>query len=427
VSGEGSLNEPTGQGTPGATTWVAVGAAFNGLAAFGFQVVGTRSLGPVAYAPVGVLWTLQYLWIAVAVAALEAYVIRLETALGTQGGALRRFLRLFARWILAMAVSAMAVSWMLRASLFDGVGDLAVVLGLVVLAYGWYGVMRGQAAGLLQFRVYALATATESILRFGAAIVVLAIGASTRSLAWVFPLGPLVAVLVFWPRLGRRGQRRARAQRPAALAVVDSGRGTRFLLATSTANAVVQFLLAGGPLVLLPLGADAVTVAVFFTMITAARVPMTFALNGGLSRFLPPLTRLALARDAAGLRRASLQFVAAIVAAAALAGGVTGVIGPELIALIFGAAFRPSTPLAVIVVIGMVLGVGGLFLAQFYIATGRETRLPATWLGALVVAGVLVALLPGPPELRVAGAFAIATGCGVISLSVPLVKREKVL
>lgn len=317
---------------------------------------------------------------------------------------------------------------MLRASLFNGLGDLAVVLGLVVFAYGWYGVMRGQAAGLVQFRACALATATatESILRFGAAVVVLTIGASTRSLAWVFPLGPLLAVLVFWPRFGHRGYALARAPGPAAVAVAARGRGTRFLLATSTANAAVRFLLAGGPLVLLLLGADAVTVAVFFTIVTAARVPMTFALNGGLSRFLPQLTRLALARDAEGLRRASLQFVGAILAAAVLAGGVTGVIGAELIALVFGAAFRPSTPLAVIVVIGTMLGVGGLFLAQFYIATGREARLPVTWLGALLVAGALVLMLPGPPELRVAGAFAIATGCGIIALSVPLIERQTI-
>src|SRR5690606_25534967 len=47
-----------------ATGWVALGSTVGGAAAFLFQIVGTRVLGPVAYAPISVLWTLQYLWVA---------------------------------------------------------------------------------------------------------------------------------------------------------------------------------------------------------------------------------------------------------------------------------------------------------------------------------------------------------------------------
>lgn len=421
----------------GATAWIAAGSAVNGLAVFGLQVVGTRALGPVDYAPIGVLWTLQYLWIAVAVTAVEAYVTRLATIEGPQGSELRRFLRLFTPWLLVATATTIGIGWMLRGVLFEGIGDLAVVLGLVVLGYGWYGGARGRAAGTGRFRTYAAATAAESVLRLMAAVTVLAVVATTRSLAWVFPLGPLLVVAVMWPRgtaqpaSGTDGVTAVPASPTAARDEEPRGAdgrrrrvGTRFLAATSTANASVQFLLAGGPLVLLPLGADAVTVSVFFTTITAARVPMTFALNGGLSRLLPPLTRLAQLQDAAGLRRASQRLILLIVATAALSGTVASLIGPDLVALLFGEAFRPSRGFIAIIGIGTVLAVGGLLLDQVFIATDREARLPVTWIGAVVLAGVLVILLPGAPEMRVAGAFTIATGVAVTLLAIPLLARS---
>ena len=407
----------------GATTWIAIGSTGNGLAAFGFQLVGTRALGPEGYAPIGVLWTLQYLWIAIAVTAVEAYVTRMTTVGGPASPDLARFLRLFGRWLLAAAVAVTAAGWVLRDVLFDGTEALAVALGLVVLGYGWYGVVRGRAAGTDRFRAYGVATAAESVLRFLAAAAVLAVSATTRSLAWVFPIGPLTVIV--WARL----------RTPGLAAVPDSdGRaptsanhrrrgGRRFLAAASSANASVQFLLAGGPLVLLALGADAVAVAVFFTTITAARIPMTFALNGGLSRLLPPLTRLSEADDVAGLRRTSGWLVAAIVTAMLAAVGGAAALGPEVIALLFGEGFRPSRGFTMLIGAGTVLAVGGLLLDQVYIATHREARLPAVWLSAVAVAVVLVIVLPATPTMRVATAFTVATAAAVTALAVPMLRR----
>lgn len=416
----------------GATAWIAAGSAVNGLAVFGLQIVGTRALGPVEYAPIGVLWTLQYLWIAIAVTAVEAYVTRLATLEGPDGRELRRFLRLFTPWLLVATGATVSIAWLLRGPLFDGIADLALVLGLLVLGYGWYGAARGRSAGTGRFHTYAAATAAESVIRFGAAAVVLGIVATTRSLAWVFPIGPLVVVAATWPRGRHRRGARSSAEDGSADVVApltdtaaSPGRrraGTRFLAATSTANASVQFLLAGGPLILIPLGADAVTVSVFFTTITAARVPMTFALNGGLSRLLPPLTRLAQAEDHHGLQRASRRLLVLIVGTATLAAGAALAIGPAVIALLFGDAFRPERSFVAIVAVGTVLAVGGLLLDQVFIATEREARLPATWVSAVVLAAVLVVALPGAPQLRVAGAFTIATGAAVFALAVPLLR-----
>jgi O-antigen/teichoic acid export membrane protein len=403
-----------------ATTWIAVGSALNGVAAFLFQVVGTRALGPVGYAPIGVLWTLQYLWIAVAVTALEAYVARLVIVNGPGNDQLRRFLRILNRWLFGAAATVTAIAWLLRAELFAGLGDLAVVLGLLILSYGWYGVVRGRATGLGRFRAYGLATIGESALRLVAAIALLAVAATTRSLAWAFPVGPLLVAGLAWVR------RHPTARLGPDLAVADEvvlgprGVGRRFLVSTSTANACVQFLLAGGPIVLVPLGASAAAISVFFTTITAARVPMTFALNGGLSRLLPPLTHMAQADDAAGLRRAAVRMLGAIVGGAVLAAAGGAAIGPEVVELVFGSDFRPERTFVTIVAVSTVLGVGGLLLDQLYIATGREGKLPAVWLGSVALAAVLVLVLPGTPTMRVATAFLLALATALAALGLPL-------
>lgn len=432
----------------GGTTWIAIGSAVNGVAAFGFQLVGTRALGPQAYAPIGVLWTLQYLWIAVAVTAVEAYVTRMTTVSGAGSAELTRFLRLFARWLLATGAATAVVGWLLRDVLFDGIDALAIALGLVVIGYGWYAVVRGRTAGGEVYRAYGLATAAESVLRFVAAVAVLAVSATTGALAWVFPFGPLVVVAWAGRQRGRDhlmaasgGAARDVApvgapSEPApttghpieAAADVDGARtrqGRRFLAATSTANASVQFLLAGGPLVLIPLGADAVAISIFFTTITAARVPMTFALNGGLSRLLPPLTRLSQADDTVGLRRTSVWLLAGIVVATGVAAGGAAILGPQVIAWLFGEDFRPGRGFVVLIVVGTVLAVGGLLLDQVYIATRREHRLPAVWVAAVVVAGLLVLVLPGTPTMRVATGFTAATALAVMALTIPLLRHPK--
>lgn len=418
-----------GRGPLRATTWIALGSALNGLAAFAFQVVGTRALGAVGYAPISVLWTLQYLWIAVAVTALEAYVTRVVTVEGDDSPPLTRFLRLFGRWLVGAAVASAVVGVLLRGSLFDGAASLGIVLGLVVLGYGWYGAVRGRAAGTGRFRDYGLATIAESTLRLVAAVIVLAVVTTTVGLAWVFPLGPLAVGVWAWWQRDRAAQGdgvaddRRRTARARAEQEVVAGTGRRFMAATSTANAAVQFLLAGGPIVLLPLGADPVSVSVFFTTITAARVPMTFALNGGLSRVLPPLTRLWAAGDQAGLRRISTQVVAAIAGLSAVAAAGAAAVGPLAMEVVFGSEFRPSRAFVVVVAVGTVLAVGGLLLDQVYIAMEQEARLPRVWLSAVALAGALVLLLPGTATIRVALAFALATGVAVTVLSVPLLRR----
>jgi O-antigen/teichoic acid export membrane protein len=430
---EGSGRGPRGAlGQP--TTWVVLGAGTGGAAAYLFQIVGTRALGAVDYAAIGVLWTLQYLLVSIGMTAVEAYVTRTVADLGPHAARTYEVQRVLVAWLVAAATVAGVVGYLLRDRLFAGLGDLGLVLGLLVLAYGSYTIARGRAAGVGRFRAYGLATGAESVLRLFAALLVLSLVTSTRALAWVFPLGP--AVVTAWALL-RPGRRWAKAHGdPAAHPLPGtapdgsftgaSTSPTRFLASTVTANAAVQLLLAGGPLALVALAADPVEISIFFTTVTIARAPMTLVLNGGLSRALPPLLRMARADGGSGLRRPAVLTAAVTGVTATLVGAVAWVLGPPIIALLFGEAFRPGALLAATAAAGAVLAVGGLGLNQILIALGRESELPGHWLAGVAVAMGLVSLLPLGASDRVIVAFTAGTAVALASLTWRAARRPRV-
>jgi O-antigen/teichoic acid export membrane protein len=416
----------------GATAWVAAGAVVGGLAAYVFQILGTRALGPEDYAAIGVLWTFQYLIVAVGLTAVEAYVTRTVAEHGPDAPGTLAAQRVLVGWLAIGAVLLGAIGVLFRDRLFGGLWDLGLVLGLLVLSYGSFTIARGRTAGSGRFRGYGLATAGESVVRLGAAAAVLTAVTSTRSLAWVFPLGP--AVVTLWALARRRHRQRARvvagtSHLPTVAApALPAASPSRFLAHTVTANAAVQLLLAAGPLALVVLGASAREVSVFFTTVTIVRAPMTLVLGGGLARALPPLLRLARTDAPPGtspMRRPVLLTVTVSVAVATIGGAVAWLVGPPLIALLFGDAFRPTALLAAVATVGVVLTIGGLGLDQILIAAGREAELPRHWLGGVLLAVVLVLVLPLDVSHRVIVASTAGTALAVVTLALRAVSPPR--
>ena len=392
-----------------ATSWVVLGAGAAGIATYLFQIVGTRALGTQAYAPISVLWTIQYLVFAIGMVAVEAYVTRAVTL---HPDTLARDERTVAAWLSVAAALVGVVTFLLRHDLFNGLGELALIAGLIVASFGSYAVVRGRLAGAERFRTYGLVTFGEAAIRVVLALGVVALAASTRSLAWVLPAGPILIALWWWS-VGRRG-----GLEPTAGSSEQIGTTSGFLAATSSANAVAQLLLAGGPLVLLPLGAGPVEVSVFFVTITAARTPVSLALGGILGRILPPLTRMAKAGDVAGLRRIVLAVAAATLGGAAAGAGAAAVVGAQLVALFFGEEFRPDRLFVVLAGAGVLLATGGLLLNQILVAAHGERRMPPPWFAALLTAAVVIAVAGGTPTQRVAAGFAAGELVAVVALTV---------
>lgn len=424
ISAEGTRElAPPRTPTQRSTQWVLFGSLASGLGAYAFQVIGVRALGEEAYAPISILWTFQYLVSTIALYSAEAYVTRTITLAGGNAGVLRGPVRIIGAWVATLSVLVAVLSLVFRDALFGGDGQLALVAGLLVAAYGAFFVIKGRMAGTNRFRSYGAATALESIGRIVIAVPVLAVAATADALAWVMPIGPAL-VAVWW--LVDRG----RAEHPDTIdltvePVVSESDGTgRFLVATTIANACSQTLLAAGPLVLLPLGASAAEVSVFFVTITAARVPLVFAFGGLLSRLLPPLTRMARAGQVAKLRRITLLVAAGFVALGVVGALAGGLVGPQLVALFFGEGARPDATFVALAALGVMLATGATLLNQVLIARGAESRLVAPWVIALAVAALVIAVADGTATFRVAAAFAVGeavalAGVLLVALTTP--------
>jgi O-antigen/teichoic acid export membrane protein len=410
------------------TQWVAAGSLVGGLGAYLFQVVGTRSLGEEAYAPIGVLWTIQYLVLAVPLVSMEAYVTRSVARSSADRAAAGRALPRSALlalvgWLGGAAVVLITAAVMFGDALFgDGLEDLGLVVGFSVVSYGLFVILRGHFAGQDRFRAYGWATAGESTFRLVIAVLVLAVVASPRGLAWTLPIGTTV-VLVLWVAGVGRGKGAVGVRDGA---VVPSGAGApgeagvpadglppagppqatgMFLAATTTANGAAQVLLAGGPLGLVALGAAPAEISIFFVTITAARIPMVFAINGVLSRLLPPLTRLADRGDASGLRKLTMLTAVGTVGAALVSAAAAALIGRQLVAIFFGASFAPDRLVITLIGGAVMLGTGTLFLNQILIGCHAERRLPLPWLLALGAGIVVMLLWDGSASEQVAVGF----------------------
>lgn len=402
-----------------ATVTVAGAALINGMAAFGFNLVATRQIDAESYAGIGVLWTLQYLWIAIGVTAIEAYTNRTVVLAGHKPAGLTPFVKALTLGLIVTAVITAAAGFVLRDQLFGGAALFAPIAAALVLTYGLYGVVRGEAAGRQRFGVYAMMTAGESVLRLIITVIYFTFTTRPELVFLVFPFGPALMLLFAATKNARR--------RPEGNDVALREPATPFFFSAIGANTAVQLLIAGGPLFLVVLGAPATTVAIFFTTQTAARLPLSVAINGGLSRLLPPLIKTVKAGDAATFRRHAVTIGIAVIATtlASIAGGLA--YGPALLGVLFGADFRPEATFTAAIFAGAVLTFGGLFVNQLYIALGQEKRLAPVWWTVLIVAAFAAAFTPGDVGFRVAVSFGIATLVATVWLLAPLTRRRLTL
>jgi hypothetical protein len=153
-------------------------------------------------------------------------------------------------------------------------------------------------------------------------------------------------------------------------------------------------------------------VSIVFVTFTTLRTPATLLL-ALQSRVLSALLRIRATGDDARVTWLALR-TAAIGALAAGPVGVLGaLVGPTLLASLFGPAFRPSGALAGLTTAGVALAMTNQLVGQASVARGRTRVLALSWTAGLAVAAlVLLALAPlvapqvAPQvEVRVALAF----------------------
>ena len=135
---------------------------------------------------------------------------------------------------------------------------------------------------------------------------------------------------------------------------------------------------------------------------------------------LPDFTALAHGSDPAKLWRWAPRITAAgfVLAVAGAVGA--GLLLRPIISVIYGEAFVPPTLAATLGGAGVGLGLGALFVTQVYSAAAKGAVLAFGWSIALGGAVLVLVASPLEPIDRVALAFVVGEGVGLVSLGLVL-------
>jgi O-antigen/teichoic acid export membrane protein len=147
---------------------------------------------------------------------------------------------------------------------------------------------------------------------------------------------------------------------------------------------------------------------------------LIFALQG---RILPYLVGVVGIGDNARLGR-YVRGVVLVGAGLALVGGIVGwLAGPEVVSLLFGEEYAPTSVVAALTAAGVMAAASAQIAGQVLVAEARTPRLAGAWLGGLLVAVIATLALGGEPDLRVALAFAIGEGVALILMALLAIRR----
>jgi O-antigen/teichoic acid export membrane protein len=269
-----------------------------------------------------------------------------------------------------------------------------LITAVLFLSYGIYEVGRGLLAGHRKFGLVGWAMIGESGGRLALALVFLSMTPTALSLGWAMALGGLtVLVTRFW-----------RFDHEAPSGSISGA--SKFLGVYVLGSAASQTLLAGAPLAVFALGGSPEMISIAFLTFTLFRAPLTltYLLQG---RLLPYLVRMA----ETGERSEANRLITRIMTAGSglcLAGALTGyLVGPDVVQLLLGAEFRPTSEVAALVAGGVVAAVTTQIVGQFLVAQGRTAALTIVWFLGLAAAVVVLVVSGLDPLTRVALAFAV--------------------
>ena len=382
--------EKRGFKAPG-TGFMVAGALIGAVGAYLFQVYGGRSLGPEDFAPVSVLWTTFFILATVLLVPVEQYVTR-EAASG------RRALPhdLMPTFVMAVigAVIGGVFVFLTLDDLFEGSYQYVLQIVLLMVGYSLLFVAKGLLAGTRHFGQVGWALVVETSARLAGGLIAIQLFATATSLGWAMVIGGFAVLGMGWWRydIGESKERSAPAR----------GFLTGYVGGTSSS----QLLLGGAPIAVAALGASPALISIVFVTFTLFRAPLTliFALQG---RILPYL--VGLARDA---NHTQLARIARLVvfggAVVALFGGLVGwLVGADVVSLLFGPEFAPSSTVAMLAAAGVMAAAAAQVGSQVLVAEARTRRLTVAWVGGLAAAVLALFLLSGEPDTLVAMSFAI--------------------
>ena len=385
MKGDGPPSAPPAEnkGTP----MMLVGAVVGGLSAYAFHALGGRGLGADAYAPIGVMWTIAFITMAVVYVPMEQWVTREKTqGLNPLAGGRRLLVTVV---LVAMALAALAAGLTLP-SVTGKVGGHVIQMLVLV---GGYGLFRGgmvMLEGMGRFGRVGWMLCAEGILRLSAAGLVLISGGGAVGLGWAMAAAPWVAFLFAF----RRGNR----------SDAPSVAGAVFVQQYVAGSLAAHILVAAAPLVVAYQGATPAQVSVTFIVFVLFRAPVTlmYSLQG---RILPPLVRMFTRGEEEPLRKLGSRLLAWSAGLAVLAALFGFLLGPQVVRLLMSSVFVPSALVAALVASGTTMAAGVQLIGQILVAKSRTGRLATAWVVGLSAAALGVWLSPHGPVLSVAIGF----------------------
>ena len=393
------------------TAYMVVGTLVAAFAAYLFQLIAGRVLGPTDFAPITVLWTIQFLVLTIVFVPMEQLTIRRLSVTDPDAAPWRLFVGVIAG---AVVVST-AFAALTRDRLLHGESAYLFIVPALIAGYGGFALARGLLAGHRRFKEYGLSTLAESVLRLAVAAALLALGIGAVGLGWTLVVGSLVVWI--WRPL------RHEPYRPTP---ADGRRSTLDLGTFVAANAASQTIVAAGPLVLGALRASSAEVSVFFETFLLFRAPLTVAYSL-IARILPPFTRFVEKGERRTIRVWALRLGALGAVGGALGYGVGRAIGPDLVALLLGEEFRPTATLAAYAASGVAIATVALFSQQILIAMGATVRLAVAWFIGLGAAAVTLAFAAGSPSARVGAGFLVGEVTAFALIVVTILWRTRAL
>jgi O-antigen/teichoic acid export membrane protein len=381
--------EKRGFRAPGTGVMVA-GSLVGAVGAYLFQWYGARVLSPTELAPISALWTLFFILVTILLVPVEQYVTR-EVTRGRK--AIPHDLGPAAVMSAIGAILGIVYVISNYDTLFASDPRYLAQIVALVVAYALLFVGKGILAGSRRFALVGWVMVIESIGRLLVGVLFLWLVLDATSMGWAMVVGALLVLAVGWWRYDA-----GTVKDPASPAGA-------FLLGYVGGTSSSQMLLAGAPLAVGMLGGSPALVSIVFITFTLYRAPLTliFSLQG---RVLPYLVGLSHAGDHRQLSRIARRVVLGGAALAILGGLVGWWVGADVVAILYGAEYRPSTIVATLAAAGVMAAASAQIASQVLVAEGRTRRLGMAWLGGLLTAVVVAVLVTGEPDVRVAVAFA---------------------
>lgn len=390
------------------------GFAVQGLAAYGYLSLASHGLGAARYSALGALWALVFVAAPGLYLPLEQEVGRALAARRVRGvggrPVVRGALLLGAGMAVAVAGVAVAAHRPLVDRLFDGDGLLLVGFVVAIGCYALYYLGRGTLAGSGRFAAYSQVLVVEGVVRVGAVVALVVVGAGSAG-AYSLAIGlPCIAgLLLVLPR--QRGL--APPGPPAPLAELSNALG--WLLTGSLLSAL---LVNCGPLAVKAFfsGGDAAAAGLFLNGLIVARIPLFF-FQAVQASLLPKLSADAAAGRLDDFRATLVRLLALVGGLVVVAVAGMAVLGPPVVRLIFKSSLGRGD--LALLAFGSELFMAALALATACIALGAYARAALGWGAGLAGVALVAAVVPGS-VVRVEVAFCAGVVTAVATMGVGL-------